>query len=290
MEGPHYKMLTPGVRGALDAVEKRITSLPESEFIIKELHSPSIHLLNGNAKLVRSALLFIVAEEMKLKPLDFVELAASVELLHTSSLIHDDIIDRDRERRGILTVHSKYGDEIAILAGNALISQAIQISSGYGTGVTSFIAKVAMEMCAGELLDYEYQKDLVMPNLKSYSKIAKLKCASLIAASCALVPLYKGNGKAQKELYKAGDEIGMAFQVRDDIMDYYQPDGKTLSERKVSGPNVVKALIKEKGLSVEDALTEAKELNGSYISSAKARLDGMGFKKLSGYVSLMAIA
>ena len=227
----------------LEIVRKRLSSIPKSEFFNDKLHSASIHLLNDKAKLVRAKLILSVAEILKNDPSDFVNLAMAVELLHTSSLIHDDIIDKDRQRRGIETVNIKYGNETAMLAGDALIARAVQISSEYGGEVTSFIAKSAMRMCAGEQLDYEYQKNGKIPNLDDYLNLVGLKCGALIAASCAVVPLYT-NKKYKESLYNFGENIGIAFQIRDDIADFIE-EKSTLREEQGIQPNIIVTIMNQ---------------------------------------------
>src|SRR5271157_195893 len=92
------------VNGYLDRTLSRITSFTKTDFLIEELFRPSTHLLNGNGKLFRPALLFLGAHAIGEKGARFINLAAAIELLHVSSLIHDDILDSGIARRGTRTV------------------------------------------------------------------------------------------------------------------------------------------------------------------------------------------
>ena len=265
-------------------MQERLSSLPKSEFIDGRLYSASTHLLNKEAKLVRATLLLSVAEALGANPGDFINLAVAVfELLHTSSLIHDDIIDRDRSRRGRQTVHMKYGTELAILAGNALISKAISMASEYGGEVTSFMARSAMDMCAGEVIDYEYQKVGRVPDNRIYIQIAKLKCASLIAASASVVALYRKD-KRYKDLYSFGENIGIAFQVRDDIMDF-------MDSGSGSSPNLVSTIKRGSRSTKSEAIAEASKVNVSYVRKAVSNLPkNRRFSTLLHYANTIAMA
>lgn len=265
------KLLSKEVRRSLEILKRKMHALPERDFGNSKLHSAATHLLRRNAKLIRAALLLTTAEILGQKTESFIELAMAVELLHTSSLIHDDIIDKDTRRSGIATVHAKYGDEVAILAGNALISRAIQMSSKYGPDVVSFLSEATMRMCAGEIMDFEYQQKGSMPDMGEYYRIVDRKCASLIAASCSLVALYR-NDKSFPMLQRFGEYLGTAFQIRDDILDF---SGDVKAMRGPAGvykPNLVSIVAEREGLKDAEALRRAVELANGYLERARAEL------------------
>src|SRR5271154_1219981 len=117
------------VKQALALTTRRLGSFRNSDFLTADLFAPSTYLLRMGGKMLRPSLLFLGAKAINERCSDYVDLAAAIELLHVSSLIHDDIIDNGKLRRGIKAVNAKYGNEAALLAGNALISKAIQLSS-----------------------------------------------------------------------------------------------------------------------------------------------------------------
>jgi geranylgeranyl pyrophosphate synthase len=248
-------IFSKGVESSLAALNEKVHSLPKTDFLEEELHSAATHLLNDSAKLVRPAIVLATAEIFDGNPKRFVDLALAIELLHVSSLIHDDIIDGDKRRRGVETVHDKFGNEMAILSGDALIAKATTISALYGGKVTSFIARAAMEMCAGEALDYKFHKSKKAPTEKEYCNMVRMKCASLIAASAALVPVYLGSDQIEN-LYTFGENVGMAFQIKDDIEDFGEGDGNR--------QNLIK-ILEAGGITNGDAKEHAKRMAGRYL-------------------------
>ena len=249
--------------GILEYVEKtlsRVTSFKSEDFLIGELFKPSTHLLNNNGKLLRPTLLFLSAYAMDEPCGDLVDLAAAIELLHVSSLIHDDIIDSGKTRRGTDTVNAKYGSNVALLAGNALISKAIHLSSKYGKGVIDAVSSTALQMTAGELVDYGSKLNGNKMGIENYVEIASLKTASLTGTASSIVAVYKKSDSVNA-LHNYGFNLGMAFQIRDDILDFSEQDSKKGSLNIVS-------LMMENGMDKDKAIVAASELNHSYIDNA----------------------
>lgn len=266
---------------AMKAVAKKLNSYGAGEFQAVELEAPALHLLKAPGKMLRPGLVFLGSAYVGIEDFEeYVDLAAALELLHVSSLIHDDIIDKDVVRRGLETVHLKYGIENAILAGDALISMAIQESSRYGSEVVSTIAESAMQMCAGEVIDHRYQRNSIIPGLDGYLNVARLKSSGLIATATSIVALHKSDKRA-KELYNFGFNLGTAFQIRDDILDFLNIEsGAGRVERFGYKLNVIKCLKEEGSLETEDALRKAGELNSRYIKKAIAELGKNKYSKL----------
>jgi geranylgeranyl pyrophosphate synthase len=239
-----------------------------------------MHLLKSGGKLLRPSLLFLSASAIGENCDRFVDLAAAIELLHVSSLIHDDIIHKGTYRRGIRSVNSLYGDNIALLAGNAIISKAILLSSKYGKEVMDAVADTAMQMSAGELMDYLSQNGPKPISKEEYLKIAQLKTASLMGTSCNIVAIYK-KSSLKSTLYKYGFNIGLAFQIRDDIMDYSRSK-KDYSKNAKSGANIVTLIKQREKLSTGEALKIAMMANQSYIKKALLEIKGKKIEKSLG--------
>lgn len=257
--------LPQGIKSQVERTARRLKALAKRDFIEKELDEPSRYLLVAPGKLLRPTLVFLGADYSGARDLGrYVGLASSIELLHVSSLIHDDIIDKDLRRRGKAAVHAKFGIENAILAGDALISKAIQEATPYGSAVVDSIAKAAMKMCAGEALDYKYQSSGSQPGVLGYLKIARLKSAELIGTSVA-IPALHSSRKSASELYRFGVDIGTAFQIRDDIQDFEDAGGS----RRL---NAVRCIMKEKGCNKEKGIGYAAALNRDYVKRAVAML------------------
>lgn len=264
------------VESGLSIVATRINAFTAEDFVNDELFKPSMHLLSKPGKLLRPTLVLMGAQVIKDNPLEYTDLAVAVELLHVSSLIHDDIIDRDMIRRGAETVHVRYGDGAAILAGDALISKAIQLSARFGEPVMDYVARSAMDMCAGEVIDSKCQTEGTIPDLNTYLNIAYLKSGSLIGTSCGLVAKYKGMGLAEK-LYKFGKDIGVAFQIRDDMLEFIE------DKDDIQRTNVVATLMEHSfNGNKKAAMKRASELNNYYIERSTRWLQRSDSARLLG--------
>jgi geranylgeranyl pyrophosphate synthase len=275
------------VKRNFNLVRRRLLAFSSSDFVNSELYGPSIHMLRRHGKLLRPTLVLLGAHFLKEDPKEYVDLAIAAELIHTSSLVHDDVIDNDDKRNGVATVHRKYGIETAVLVGDALISKAISMSAKYGDDVMSAMAKSTMEMCAGELLDYNFQKTGKVPSVEECLNIDMLKSASLIAACCNIVAVHKKDRSSDK-MYLFGKDLGMAFQIKDDIIDYmkWAKDGG----KGVLVPNIVSSIDAENKKGQRTALIEAKELNQKYVRKASQRLGkGSEAKLLKEYANLIMV-
>ncbi len=268
--------LPQSVMESLHSLSVKIGSLAQEDFVVPELYWPSVHLLARRGKLLRPTLVFLSAYSIGERPSDYIELALSAELLHVSSLIHDDIIDGDATRNDIETVHMKYGTGAAILAGDSLISKSIMLASNYGKDVISAIASSAMEMCAGEILDSKYQKAGIVPSIDDYIRLAELKSASLISASCSSAAIY-AKSRSTEALGRFGKYLGLAFQIRDDIIDFIGGEGNGYR------PNIVKAIVTSEGLGSNEALLKAAILNNTYVDRAREELQEFKCSNLIDY-------
>ena len=261
------KSLPNDITHNLDKTIDKLTSFKVGDFLIKELFESSVHLLNRKGKLLRPTLVFLGSHILKEKSQKFIDLAMAIELLHVSSLVHDDIIDKEEFRRNIKSVNTKYGIETAILAGDALISKAVELASPYGKDVIRAISDVSLQMCAGELLDYSCQKGNLIKDIDKYLKIARFKTASLIGTSCNIIAIHNKNN-AKNALYNYGINIGMAFQIRDDILDFIGEDSSKMSNSDMKGMNIVSVIKEKDKIPTKDALDKAAKLNQKYIDMA----------------------
>jgi len=261
-------MAMPGrISRQIDTVAARLSSFGMEDFISSELALPSNHLLRNPGKLMRPALVFLGADYVGIQDLGkYIELATAIELLHTSSLIHDDIIDKDGMRRGRPSTHSKYGIESAILAGDALISKAIQEANAYGREVVETISKAAMKMSAGEILDYRYQKSGMVPDMREYLKVVELKSSSLIGVSTSIAALHAEDHRADK-LYEFGMLLGTAFQIMDDMSDF---GGNGAGGKR--DLNIVACIREREGCDTRSAFAKAADANREYVRDAISKL------------------
>ncbi len=288
MEENNLKIMLPGeVLASLKKVSARLRSLKAPDFVDSSLFEPSVSLLTRKRKLLRPTLVLIGAYAIGERTDKFVDLAVAAELLHTASLIHDDIIDRDTERRGSIAVHARYGNRVAIVAGDALISKAVGMAAAYGERVLKSITDASMEMCAGEALDYMYQKRRVVPSLREYTRIASLKSASLIGASYNAAAVYSSR-KDSGVMYLAGKDLGIAFQIRDDIADFIT--SMKSGDKRVLIPNAVTSVQKNYEIGSYSAIMKTMQMNNQYIDKAVRRLSGGRAGKVFGeYAGLIRV-
>ena len=168
--------------------------------------------------------------------------ASLVELLHTATLVHDDVVDESLERRGFFSINALWKNKIAVLVGDYLLSKGLILSLENDDFQTLKILSSAVKsMSEGELLQLEKARDL---NLKeeTYFEIIKNKTASLVASSCAAgaSTTFKDVESIEK-MRIFGEKVGIAFQIKDDLFDYGnadigKPTGNDIKERKLTLP------------------------------------------------------
>ncbi len=271
----------------MDKTFKKLTTLESKEFFDNELFDASMHLLNKPGKMLRPLLVFLGASYCGMDLDEVIDIAVSIELLHTSSLIHDDIIDNDNKRRDIDATHVKYGLEIAMLSGDALISKSIQNASRYGKNLIDIMAETAMKMSAGEAMDFRYQRLKKVPEIEECLRIIELKSASLISTATSISGKYK-NSNFSRELELFGLNLGIAFQIKDDIEDYSAISDNTQANLDANRPNIVKSIIKS-GKNEKDAIKEATAMNKKYIKVGISYLDKNKFEIFERYLNMIKI-
>jgi geranylgeranyl diphosphate synthase type I len=188
----------------------------------------SEHLIKAGGKKIRPSLVVLSCEAVGGKSEDSIKTAASMELIHTFSLIHDDIMDKDEMRRGKPSVHMLWGEPMAILAGDTLFSKAFEII--LETDITNLppqrvvyalktVVDSCIKICEGQALDIGFEGKLDVKEDEYLTMIYK-KTAALIAAAAKAGAILGGGTDEQIEaLCEYGRLIGMAFQIQDDYLD-----------------------------------------------------------------------
>lgn len=168
--------------------------------------------------------------------------AALVELLHTATLVHDDVVDNANERRGLFSINALWKNKIAVLVGDYLLSKGLLLAIENGDFDTLRILSHAVkQMSEGELLQMEKSRNLNL-NEQTYYDIIKGKTASLLASACSAGAGSTFNNEADIERMKLfGENVGMAFQIKDDLFDYGdadvgKPTGNDIKEKKLTLP------------------------------------------------------
>ena len=168
--------------------------------------------------------------------------ACVIELIHTATLVHDDVVDDSNRRRGFFSINALWKNKIAVLVGDYLLSKGLLLSIDHGDFDLLRIISVAVrEMSEGELLQIEKARRLDITE-DVYYEIIRQKTATLIAACCALGAKSVSDDEVQVEnMRKFGELIGMAFQIKDDLFDYTddaigKPTGIDIKEQKMTLP------------------------------------------------------
>lgn len=175
--------------------------------------------------------------------------ASLIELLHTATLVHDDVVDEANYRRGFFSVNALWKNKIAVLVGDFLLSRGLILSiENKDFSLLSIVTHAVKEMSEGELLQMEKSRRLDITE-EIYYEIIRQKTASLIASCCAVGASSAGGDEATVEKMRAfGEKIGMAFQIKDDLFDYGEmeigkPVGIDIKEKKMTLP-LIHALSK----------------------------------------------
>lgn len=189
------------------------------------LYDPNEYFLKLGGKRIRPVLCLMGNELFDEVKQDAWHVATAIELFHNFTLIHDDIMDKAPLRRGMETVHTKYGESTALLAGDVMLVTAYEelnrISIDYLQSILHLFNKTAKEVCEGQQMDMDFEKrDTV--NFDSYLKMIELKTSVALAASLQTGAILGGAGERnQYLLYEFGKKLGIAFQVQDDYLDAF---------------------------------------------------------------------
>lgn len=168
--------------------------------------------------------------------------AALVELLHTATLVHDDVVDESFERRGFFSINAIWKNKIAVLVGDYLLSKGLLLSTSNGDFKhLEILSDAVKQMSEGELLQIEKSRKLNIDE-DIYFEIIRNKTASLLSSACAVgaYSTTKDDGIAQ-QMRHFGEKVGIAFQIKDDLFDYGtenvgKPTGNDIKEKKLTLP------------------------------------------------------
>ena len=240
------------------------------------LYDANEYFLNVGGKRVRPVLCLMGNELFDdIKP-DAWQVATAIELFHNFTLIHDDIMDKAPLRRGMETLHKKYDESTAILAGDVMQVAAYEhinrIQTSFIHQVLGLFNATATEVCEGQQMDMDFEKQEIVVH-DEYLKMIELKTSVLIAASLKMGAILGGAGERnQKLVYEFGRKLGLAFQVQDDYLDAFgDPDkfGKQVGGDILSNK---KTFLLIHALETASAV-QKKELNGLIKTDPKDKVE-----------------
>lgn len=270
----------------LESVAKQIDHMIDRYFVdtVGELNKASAHLLAAGGKRLRPAVVMLAADAVKPGSSDdIIQAALALEITHTFTLIHDDIMDGDSLRRGVPTVHTKWDMPTGILAGDVLYARAFEFvclakaDENAKVKAVMMLAKACADICQGQHMDmsFEHRDDVTE---YEYMEMVKKKTGVLYAAAAGIGAILAGaNARQATALYNFGLNTGIAFQIQDDIIDLITPSEKSgkdqASDIREGKQTIIMIKAKEKGL---DLSKYRRELSPTDIQAVIKELTDAG--------------
>lgn len=256
-------------------IEKRLGSLLKGKGP-KSLYEPCSYILNGGGKRLRPFLVLISAKTVGGKFKDVYNAAVAVEILHNFTLAHDDIMDNSPKRRGRKTLHKKYDVNTAILAGDNLIALAyeslLKDCKVNTKDIISTFNRAVIEVCEGQSLDNDFELRQNV-SISEYKIMIYKKTAALAEMCCSIgAQLCSASAKEIKAISNYGKNLGMAFQIQDDLLDIVGEEnqfGKTIGSDLVEGKKTylfIRALEKS---NIKDRIELIKVIKQKGISQSE---------------------
>nr|YP_010197197.1 prenyl transferase [Crassiphycus crassissimus]UAD85001.1 prenyl transferase [Crassiphycus crassissimus]UAD85204.1 prenyl transferase [Crassiphycus crassissimus] len=237
--------ILPSIQKDLLILEKNLQKMVSAKHPI--LYAAAEHLFSAGGKRIRPTIILLIAfattKRLNILP-EHKRLAEITEIIHTASLVHDDVIDECATRRGVNTVHNAFSTKVAVLAGDFLFAQSSwYLANLNNLEVVKAISKVITDFAEGEVRQSLtcFDADISMDN---YIEKSFYKTASLIASSCkAAAILSETSPNIQNQFYLYGKHLGLAFQIVDDILDIIgsqvslgKPAGSDLKNGNLTAP------------------------------------------------------
>ncbi|OJV38591.1 MAG: hypothetical protein BGO29_15615 [Bacteroidales bacterium 36-12] len=276
----------------LDLFDKTLISSLESDNpILKGVNS---YILERSGKKLRPTLVLISAKLIGEVNMSAIHGAIALELLHTASLIHDDVVDDTYERRGRQSVNDRWGNKVAVLSGDYMLSVALsQVAKTNNLNMLKSVAFIGKQLADGEILQLKTTKYSDLSEDEYFSIIQK-KTAFLFAVCTQVGALSAGADEGSIErLMKYGEYLGYCFQIKDDIFDYYndikigKPTGNDVRDGKITLPLIyalnnadkdtqktIQSILKKQDYSEENIkyITDFAISNGG-VAYAKTRME-----------------
>src|SRR5690554_2203861 len=230
------------IRYEMELFEKKFHLSMSSRVAL--LNRITYYIVNRKGKQMRPMFVFLVAKMVSGGEVNdrTYRGAAVIELIHTATLVHDDVVDDSNKRRGFFSLNALWKNKIAVLVGDFLLSKGLLLSIDNGDfDLLKIISVAVREMSEGELLQIEKARRLDITE-DIYYEIIRQKTATLIAACCSLgAASVKPESDHVERMRKFGELIGMAFQIKDDLFDYGneaigKPTGIDIKEQKMTLP------------------------------------------------------
>jgi octaprenyl-diphosphate synthase len=264
---------------ALDELVEKTNAIPKVKKALK-------YIIRAGGKRTRPIIVLLSGKLCGGNHNDVINVALAVELIHTASLAHDDVIDRGMMRRNVKTLHIKYDTSLAILVGDWLVSKSVELVSVYKEEVIKDFAKLGMMMAEGEIMDIDSIRESFSE--RDYFKCISAKTAAIFAYSaknaCKIV---SDDKKAANRLFEYGNNLGIAYQLVDDLLEYLE----IFEDKKSEFESMTLPMIYEERYGFREAVARTLSLiRGHALKSEKALdyfADCESKKKLSRMIDYM---
>jgi geranylgeranyl diphosphate synthase type II len=197
------------------------------------LYEPVMYINALGGKRIRAVLLLMAYNMWHEDLSPAMESALAIEYFHNFTLMHDDIMDEAQIRRGQPSVHERYGRNAAILSGDAMLIKAFDFlldadeKNNLDTSLTRVLSRTALEICEGQQMDMDFEKQHEV-SVTDYLEMIRKKTACLLGASLQIGAALAGaKEETNSALYHCGEDLGIAFQIQDDVLDIYGAKGQT---------------------------------------------------------------
>lgn len=228
------------------------------------LNQALAHIQNRGGKRMRPLLILLMAKNYGLINDSTLNGAVGLELLHTASLLHDDVVDESKQRRGQASVNALYDNKVAVLVGDYLLSTSmLHVSKTHNERIFQLVAELGRTLSNGEILQLTNDENDGLSE-EVYYEVIRQKTAALFETCCAVAAIsVAADADEVSEAAEFGRNIGTIFQIRDDIFDYYdskeigKPTGNDMAEGKLTLP-IIYALRKNDDLLMRSLAKKVK--------------------------------
>jgi len=249
-------------------INEELNKLVESVNTIPKIKKALRHIIKAGGKRTRPIIVLLSGKLCGGSYEDVMNMALAVELIHTASLAHDDVIDRGVMRRNVKALHVEYDISLAILVGDWLISKSVELVSVYDEEIVKGFAEVGMKMSEGEVLDvYSIREPF---GEEDYFRCISTKTAALFAYSAKNACMVVCDDKvAAERLFEYGNNLGLAYQLVDDLLEFLDMYEDKSSEFE----SLTLPMIYAEKYGFEEAVVKVLELIRSYATKSKDALN-----------------
>ncbi len=278
-----FRLISEELGLVKELMDKQLTfhipASSEHKRALKDIDQLLESLRSRYGKMLRPSLVLLAGKCFGPITNEHIQIAASIEMIHNATLLHDDVIDDGKRRRGQPSINSIWGNESAVLLGDFLLSKVFKICAELETNVANIIATAAVRLCEGELRQIAQKRNWQLTE-SEYIDVITEKSAVLFSSCCHLGALLSGADKSQiRMLSDFGLNAGIAFQITDDLLDIIGDEKRT---GKTLGSDVNKCKLTLAVIHLLGTVDKVKrdELINTYLESGNSRPDTKAFAKI----------